>query len=437
MVSTVFVKQHVLIDIVGAILWAELLYFNVEIDQDEKGRVRLKKCEMNSVGIEQKLLILTAGYGEGHTKVAQALKQKFEHYGFRHLCLIDLYQIAHPMMNSISKFLYKKSPYLAACGLDFYGWSYYWTRNMKSDNAVFKWIHKLGVKTLAAIIQNEKPTAIISTFPYGGITEYLKKQELSIPTFTVITDFTLHNRWIHWIPDHYFVAAEYLKQMMISRGIPHEQITVSGIPIRRQFEQTPKGNAYGDGGQRSVLIMSGSYMTFHHMIQLINDLLLISGVKIHVVCGKNKKLKHTLELRYRGIENLNLYGFVEQIHELMNLSSCMITKAGGITLSEAIHVNIPILIFNPLAGQEKENADFLAGKEIAIVSRDIKQLCAQTRDLLMNHRKREDMRQRAKSMQMVQAADIIVSHVISTLDLKYESFDVTKIKLQIGDKHFL
>ncbi|TMV52331.1 galactosyldiacylglycerol synthase [Paenibacillus mesophilus] len=360
-----------------------------------------------------KFLILTAGYGDGHIKVAQALQQTIEQYGDQHV-IIDLYQEALPKWNGFCKQLYKKSAAMAGYGLDYYGWSYYLTRNMSSDNKLFKWIRGFIVKTLANIIEREMPTALINTFPYGNMIDCLQDRGIELPTFTVITDYTLHSRWLHGGPDHYYIASAELQRTLEQRGIPKERTTVSGIPIRKQFDRLH--DMPHTKHARSVLIMSGSYLTVSRTVKLVNELLKQPDIEIDIVCGRDERLKQWLTYRYRDVATVRIFGFIDNIHELMIRSFCMITKAGGVTLSEAVHLQIPILIYNPLPGQEKENASYLAGKEVVLVSRTIHQLSGQIRELLRSDDKAELMRRRAGSLRMPDAADAIVRHMRHTLE---------------------
>lgn len=360
------------------------------------------------------LLILTASYGDGHIQVSKVLKEKFEQYGFQSVKLIDLFKEAHPLMNSITKFLYLNSGALSAYGLDYYGWSYYLTRNMKHDSMLAKCLNILGIRKLMKVILQEKPDVIISTFPFGGISEQLKRRGISIPTFTILTDFVLHNRWLYSIPDRFYVATEDLRREMMERGIPGDIITVSGIPIREAFYEPPQPQ-YDCTDGRSVLIMAGAYGVLRDMKKITERLLSVADVHIHVVCGKNDKLREDLEDSFAAEPRVRLYGFVDDIYRLMRRSSCIVTKAGGITLSEAIHVNVPILIFKPFPGQEKENASYLSGQGAALIANDISEFTLQAKAILTEESVAIKMKERGRSLQNAYAANRIVEDVFHML----------------------
>ncbi|WP_159887498.1 MGDG synthase family glycosyltransferase [Paenibacillus puerhi] len=359
------------------------------------------------------LLILTASYGDGHLQVSRVLKHKFEQYGFQSVRVVDLFQEAHPLMNRVTRFLYMNSGALSSYGLDYYGWSYYLTRDLRPDSLLAKCLNILGIRKLMNVILKERPDIIISTFPFGGISEQLKRRGITIPTFTIVTDFVLHNRWIYSIPDQFFVATEHLRQTMIERGIPEHIITVSGIPIRDTFYMAMAEKPLVP--ERSLLIMAGAYGVLRDSKKMIEQLLGISDVHINVVCGKNQKLKDELEEAFAGESRVRLYGFIDHIHELMNASSCVITKAGGITLSEAIHVSVPVVVFKPFPGQEKENAGFLSEQGIVFIANDMTELLHHAEALLSDEALNRTVRERAGTLQAGYAAERIVADVLRML----------------------
>src|SRR4030095_10370088 len=102
-----------------------------------------------------------------------------------------------------------------------------------------------------------------------------------------------------------------------------------------------------------------------------NGLLEDANVQVALVCGRNHLLKDTTEKQFQahhGASRLHVYGFIEPIHELMALADCLITKPGGVTLSEAIAAGLPIFIYRPVPGQEKQNALYLQSKGAAILA---------------------------------------------------------------------
>ncbi|MGG3454110.1 MGDG synthase family glycosyltransferase [Paenibacillus rhizolycopersici] len=362
------------------------------------------------------IVILTAGYGNGHIQVARTLKQSLTLSGACTVRVIDLYREAHPGMNSVSRQLYLYSPWFSAYGLDYYGWSYYATRDLQQTSALAKWGNQLGMKKLVNLLQKQRPDAIISTFPFGGITDQLRKHGIRVPVFTVVTDFSLHNRWLFTRPDRYFVATADLKREMIERGVPAESIVVSGIPVREPFYELTRSMSpqplRSAGGSRSVLVMMGAHIPLPDIQLITAKLLALPDVQVDIVCGGNDKLRRRLERRFAGHERLRLFGYVEAIHDRMRQAYCIVTKAGGITLSEAIQIRTPIVVYKPFSGQERENAKYLERKGAAVVASSPRALTEQVHELLDSEVRRARMLQQYDELAAGCATETIVRDVL-------------------------
>lgn len=364
------------------------------------------------------IVILTAGYGNGHIQVARTLEQSLTRSGARSVSVIDLYREAHPGMNSVSRHLYLYSPWFSAYGLDYYGWSYYATRDLRQTSAIAKWGNQLGMKKLVTLLQKQRPDAIISTFPFGGITDQLRKHGIRVPVFTVVTDFSLHNRWLFTRPDRYYVATADLKREMIERGVPAEAIVVSGIPVREPFYEpvrsmNPQAQAWRSSEEsRSILVMMGAHIPLPDAQLITAKLLALPDVRVDIVCGGNDKLRRRLERRFAGHERLRLFGYVEAIHDRMREAACIVTKAGGITLSEAIQIRTPIVVYKPFSGQERENARYLERKGAAAVVSSPRALADQVHELLDSEVRRARMLQQYDELAAGCATETIVRDVL-------------------------
>ncbi|GAA4834337.1 diglucosyl diacylglycerol synthase [Paenibacillus vulneris] len=368
-----------------------------------------------------RILILTASYGDGHIQAARALKQSFLARGTDQILIVDLMKEAHPLLNTITTTLYLKSTQTSKFGLDYYGWSYYMTRETKPDLAWNRYFNIIGRKKLKEIIEEERPDAVINTFPFGATPELCRS--MGIPCFTVITDFALHSRWIHPEMDKYYVAAEELKKQMISLGLAERQVEVSGIPIRRDFIQYDRSSPNPfesrlDPGKPTILILAGSYGVLGNVEEMIRSILSIEECQVAVVCGRNHKLEQKLLMQYAGRDDVHIFGFLDNIHQLMAISSCIVSKAGGLTLSESLALQIPIFIFKPFAGQEKENAVFLESKKVASISGNLEELTEQVRQFLSEEYRSVDIKRRMKLLHPKCAADFIADDVLSTIDHK-------------------
>ncbi|WP_165452553.1 MGDG synthase family glycosyltransferase [Paenibacillus thalictri] len=364
-----------------------------------------------------RVLILTACYGEGHLQAARSLKQSFHGHGVDDVEIMDLMKEAHPVIDKITATLYIKSMLTAQFGFDYYAWSYYMTKSAKPDAGFARFINNLGKKKLKEKLERDRPDAVICTFPFGAVPELCSR--LGIAAYTIVTDFTMHSRWIQPKMDKYYVATEELMHQLVSNGFGREQIEVSGIPIRPVFEESAlECNPYRsvfDPTRKLILILAGSYGVLGNVDEMIQQLQQIEDVQLAVVCGRNAKLLQKLNEKVAGTNHIHIFGFVEDIHHLMLLSSCIVTKAGGLTLSEALALEIPIFIYKPFAGQEKENALYLQNKHLAFVSDHTEALARQIEQFLSEEIYNTDMKRRIRQFKKVQSADYIISDILKQI----------------------
>ncbi|RKP58179.1 glycosyltransferase [Cohnella endophytica] len=322
------------------------------------------------------ILIVYSTFGDGHYQVANALKQSFAAQGYHKIHLVDLFAETHPFWNAISRFTYLKS---ALYFPKLYGMSYHWMNISKPEARIYKWLHGLGKRKVVELVQRIKPDAVIHTFPFLAVPQLNDNGDLAVPTFTVLTDYVSHNRWIHPGTDRYFVATNELKSELVKRGVNDSRISVTGIPVRKSFRMPVNKAAlrqkYGlESGKNYLLLVAGAYGVLSNVRQVLQTVLERTGYEVLLVCGKNEKLAHRMIDAYSGDKRVRVFGFVEGMEELMSISSCLVTKAGAITLTEASALSLPVVVYRPLPGQEEGNADTLSKKGSVLVARTTEQL---------------------------------------------------------------
>lgn len=365
-----------------------------------------------------KIIILSASFGDGHMQVSRALEKIIREKGIKQVKIIDLLAEAHPIFNKIMRKIYMKS-----CSLtpSLYGWSYYLTKYVRYDTKLSKWLHSIGMRKMREIFNKERPDLIIQTFSMMTMSELRKKVEIPVPIFSVLTDFDLHNKWLHSEIDKYFVATEDLQAKMVATGIQPQKITVSGIPIRDTFykpcDVSKILEKYGlDPHKKTVLIIAGAFGITKDARQICESLLIYEKLQIVLVCGKNEALAIEMKQAFSQHSPVHVFGFVEQIHELMAVSSCMVSKAGGITLSEALVTNLPLILFRPIPGQELENAQYFESKGAAVVVRHASEVPGEIQKLFSEEFRLETMKKTMNSLIKGNAAEIVINEIIKYLE---------------------
>ncbi|MBZ5749193.1 diglucosyl diacylglycerol synthase [Metabacillus rhizolycopersici] len=362
-----------------------------------------------------KVLILTAKYGNGHVQVAKTLENQCNKLGFQKVIVCNLYSESFPVFSEITQFLYLKS---FSFGKQFYRLFYYGVDkiyNKRMMNLYFK----MGHKRLHEIVTSEQPDMIINTFPMIVVPEYRKKTGTVIPTFNVLTDFCLHRIWVHEDIDKYYVATSHVKEKLVQLGIHPSTVKVTGIPIRSQFEEEIMSSEiytkYNlDPNKKTLLIMAGAHGVLKNVKELCQSFISKSeDTQIVVICGNNTILKESLDpLATSFPEQFKVLGYVERIDELYRIASCMITKPGGITLTEATALGVPVILYKPVPGQEKENAHFFEDNHAALIVNQVADITDEVHKLLDDEKRLEQMKKNIRGLHVPRSAELIIEDII-------------------------
>jgi processive 1,2-diacylglycerol beta-glucosyltransferase len=224
-----------------------------------------------------------------------------------------------------------------------------------------------------------RPDAIIFTHPFAGmiLDDLKKKGDIAMPTVGILTDFTFHPFWEDCTGnDFVIIPARSLRHQAYRKGFREEQLRNFGIPIHPKFAQsTPKAEARRalglDPDKNTVLLMGGS-MGYGNMGTILAQLDAAAGdsLQIIAVCGNNAKARADLEAMDTRCCLLPL-GFVDYVDHLMDAADCIVTKPGGLTTSEALAKRLPMVIVNPIPGQEARNTQFLLNSGTAVATYDM------------------------------------------------------------------
>lgn len=376
---------------------------------------------------KDKILILSATYGDGHKQVAKAISEAVDYtLPDAEPIIVDIMEWIHPYLYPISNYVYKRSlkkfPQL-------YSYIYKKTREKSSFSIKLNALFSLGMRSLLEILQELKPSVVVSTYPFAaGIISQLKEQGLvDIPAVTIITDYTDHSYWIHPYTDQYVVGSKQVRDRLIALGIESFKIKYTGIPIRRKFMQHHSremlAKKYGlDSKKFTILIMGGGDGFFGKGLSTFRALESIAtSMQLIIICGRNKKLHKQLEEELKDSKHeILLLGYCENVHELMAISDLMISKPGGVTTSEALAMELPIFIFNPLPGQEEDNANYLLETGLAVLAENDRDLISKIQSVMKDSKLLGFMKQRSRQYQAKTSSIDALDVIIRTFDPKKE-----------------
>lgn len=341
----------------------------------------------------KKVLIFTASVGGGHNEAASCLEKEFIHHGFM-VKKVDVLLIISKNLDSFisgsCKIIINNFPRL-------YGNLYDISNKEKPNKLLNISLAKIAKEKIYNTILKEDPDLIISThsFPICVVGSLKEKGLINVPFISVVTDYEAHKIYVNNNVDAYIVASNYTGKTLFNQGIPENRIFPYGIPIKTEFfNESAKTSLNKKPFQ--ILLMAGS-LGLKSMTKVLDNTMSLEGdYHVVVVCGNNKKLKLSIETEFEEfIKNnkITLYGFTNNIPAIMENSDVLITKPGGLTVSEAIAKRLPMIIPYYIPGQEKENLDFLVKNGLAIYAYKIKELRNLIEYVMKNPRILENMRE--------------------------------------------
>lgn len=319
-----------------------------------------------------KILVSYASAGAGHKRCAEAIYDLLKRETNQQVSLVDCLDYT----NFLFKFLYS------------FGYTFLITYLPSLWSALFKFtnlsiffittrplqqlIHNLSaIRFIKFLIEERFDYCICTQFLSSEIVSRLKTQRrINTKLVCVITDYNVHHLWLAEGVDIYIVACRETKQRLIQLGVAEEKIKVTGIPVNLRFLTQPdKLQLLNKLGLKSnlftVLILTGAFGIgpLQKIVAALED-----RFQLLVVCGNNKKLLRKLN----SIKNIDthVYGLVDNVDELMAVSDLVITKPGGLTISEALVRHLPMLFILSIPGQETENARLMINYNIGLMAKN-------------------------------------------------------------------
>lgn len=325
-----------------------------------------------------RVLILSVTAGYGHHATAKAVGDMLASRGAE-VHTLDVYAyISNLIKTTIDKGYLFSSKHMQTLYRLVYqlaennGASYF-----SSSPSIINIINALGASKFAKVLAGYSPDVIVCTHIFAAqmVDELKKRKKLDdIKTIGIVTDYTLHPYWEDVPRVQYIVtASELLTYRCVKRGIPEERILPFGIPVHPKFNrQLTRRDAAAqlgiDPSMRTLLLMGGSMGYADHVKTL--EILTQIGLPLQllVVCGNNAKMKIRVEqfaAKYEGNCIIKPYGFVNNVEVMMSASDCIVSKPGGLTVSEALAKNLPMLLVDPIPGHEERNVEFLVNNGMA------------------------------------------------------------------------
>lgn len=346
--------------------------------------------------MHKKVLIMSASTGGGHNRAARAIKEELTNKTINGITIdceiIDSLKIVNTTMDKVISRGYEKSAKYtpkAWGGVYKLSESSLISRNEFKDNP----LTSLMSRKLKKLLDDTKPDLIIGTHPFpmialstlkkhsdlysccesSSFTESIHKYYKNLkvpPLITVLTDYTTHPAYIQNEIDYYIAGDEYVKELLIEDGIEENKIKPFGIPVEKSFlthrnRQTVLSELNLDPNKFTVLLMGGSFGAGSIKDTLAELINIDRDFQIIVVTGRNKSLKEKLEKtlisnELTATKKITILGFTDKMNDLLASVDILVSKPGGLTTTESLLKEVPMIVPYFIPGQEEENLDFLS-----------------------------------------------------------------------------
>lgn len=320
----------------------------------------------------RRVLLLTASFGSGHNQAAYAVQEALRERDAQ-VEVVDYVGLLNPALRSFAKFSLiqgvQKAPSL-------YGLFYKSMSKIEPDSVLQRYVNHLGIERMEDYIKFYDPDVVASTFPtpMGVVGELRRNGEISVPNVAIVTDYTAHRQWYHEHADHYFVATSEVKRDLLSFGVPSDAVEVAGIPLRRKFaaENVKRlletreylAREMGFSSSSPVVLLMGGGSGILADASVWESFIPESGMQYVIICGQNRRMQR----RFAALESdhVKVFGFTSEIDRLMAVADVIVTKPGGLTLTESMTMQLPMVLYRPIPGQEEVNAEFAARAGVAV-----------------------------------------------------------------------
>lgn len=365
-----------------------------------------------------RVLILTASYGWGHHRVAQVLAAAFRRAGAQPTVVDHFRELVHPAFDSASRALYYGVLRHAA---PLWGVAYWLGDQIPTTSRLLLGFNSLGTRKLRRLLDATAPDLVVTVHatPAAALCELQKRGRSRVFHATVFTDFVAHTQWIFEQVDRYFVPAEEIANDVFAHGIPRDRVVVSGVPVDEEFmrslDKSAARLALGLSARAPVLLLmgggQGSVGGLEGAVRVLR--LMDRPFQALVVAGRGAGFAERLRDLCRGREGqFRVFGYTESVRQFMAAADLLVTKAGGVTLAEAMAVELPMIFFGSLPGQEARNERFATGLGVALVAKSRGELREAIFRSFDDASVLQSLRENIRRVRRPLAADLIVESLL-------------------------
>ncbi len=364
------------------------------------------------------VLFLSISTGSGHASCARAMENTLKNMGATTYSL-DVFGYSNKFLEKAVSDMYlfalNKTPKL-------YG-KYYDKEDYgkgKFVNVVSKFNITVKNKIEKFIIDN-KIDAVVCTHLFAAQLMMLIKKKVKTLNIGVVTDYTIHPKWETTDMDAYVIADKSLIPLALKKGLKEEKMMPIGIPVDEKFTKVGDKAAarknLGFDDKPLLFVMMGS-MGFGNIKEIVKELDDAQGdFNIAIVCGSNKKALKTIQ-KSTYEHNVKAYGFVNNVDEFMDAAECIITKPGGLSVTESLAKKLPMIYIDPIPGQEERNIEFLVNSGVGLMVSNTYTLAMAVSLFFTDEARRQEMQNAVVRLAKPDAAKKIGEYIMRRGDIE-------------------
>ncbi len=372
----------------------------------------------------KRILLMHIGNISGHYCASMAIEKALQEVDDQaEICKVDALSYANSHM---AKFIYRLYIFVVKAAPWFWEYLYDNKSVLEKIRKIRLIIHRLNNEKIEKLFGGFHPDAVVCTqaFPCGLIADYKRRHNLILPLMGILTDYAPHAYWLDELVNVYVAPDPKIEKRLMQKGVDAQRLKTLGIPIDLKFR---KQNNRRESFRRlrlnpnlPVILIMGGGQGLGPIRKIVHTLdKLKQPIQMIVACGTNKRL-HRWLIKHKALfdKKVVVLGYAKNIDRLMEISAFIVSKPGGLTCAEAQSKALPIIIFNPLPGQEKHNTQFLLQTKSALKVENLDELFLLAEELLDDPTRLDGLRKRAGALAHPDAALDIARLILNLVQTK-------------------
>ena len=327
----------------------------------------------------KRILILTAGFGEGHNSAARGVRAGLARIAPQvEVELRDLFPETFGVLNEIVR-----RAYIGLINRWPRSWRYVYDWLDRKNDFEQRFQRFRGLKkNLGRLLDRFQPDVVVSTFPpYPYLLDQILGDDRKCKNVAIVTDsITVNAIWYHAPADYFVVANEQSAAVVRDGGVAPEKIKVFGFPVSPRFADFQKKRHLPNGSASRVIYVINAGTP--RAPDLVRKLLALN-IQLTVTVGRNERLQRAIESA-AGDRKIDIYGWTDEMPRLLCENHLLIGKAGGATVQETIAAACPMIINHVVSGQEEGNAQLIVETKSGVIALSNEEVFSQVQRAFAN-----------------------------------------------------